>query len=140
MFVIVYQCIVRNNDDHSPPSCGLFTVDDAIISKTPGLLHSCPATVPQCIALRVSCRHSRPCCNLYPGLQGQAGGSLSVRYTLALQHEEEHSMHTDAWTERVSTAGQRALRVDPDGRWVVLSQQGLQRGQSAGKKVSAVSL
>ena len=72
-------------------------------------------------------------------LQGQTGGSLSVRYTLALQHEEEHSIHTDAWTERVSTAGQRALRVDPDGRWVVLSQQGLQRGQSTGKKVSAVS-
>ena len=62
-----------------------------------------------------------------------------MRYTLALQHEEEHSIHTDAWTERVSTAGQRALRVDPDGRWVVLSQQGLQRGQSAGKKISAVS-
>ncbi len=74
------------------------------------------------------------------GLQGQAGGSLSVRYTLALQHEEERSIHTDAWTERVSTAGQRALRVDPDGRWVVLSQQGLQRGQSAGKKISAVRL
>lgn len=74
------------------------------------------------------------------GLQGQAGGSLSVRYTLALQHEDERSIHTDAWTERVSTAGQRALRVDPDGRWVVLSQQGLQRGQAAGKKISAVRL
>ena len=51
-----------------------------------------------------------------------------MRYTLQQQfHQEFKSLHTDAWLEHSSSAGQRALQVRDDSKWVVIASTGLQR-------------
>lgn len=54
---------------------------------------------------------------------------MLLRYTLQQQfHQAAKSAHTDAWLEHSSTAGQRALQVGDDPKWVVIASSGLQRG------------
>ena len=61
-------------------------------------------------------------------LQGENGGSIMLRYTLQQQfHQDVKSMHTDAWLEHASTAGQRALQIGDDPKWMVIASSGLQR-------------
>ena len=51
-----------------------------------------------------------------------------LRYTLQQQfHQDLKSLHTDAWLEHSSSAGQRALQVGDDSKWVVIASSGLQR-------------
>ena len=51
-----------------------------------------------------------------------------LRYTLQQQfHQDLKSLHTDAWLEHTSSAGQRALQVGDDSKWVVIASSGLQR-------------
>ena len=51
-----------------------------------------------------------------------------LRYTLQQQfHQDLNSLHTDAWLEHSSSAGQRALQVGDDSKWVVIASSGLQR-------------
>ena len=51
-----------------------------------------------------------------------------LRYTLQQQfHQNLKSLHTDAWLEHSSSAGQRALQVVDDSKWVVIASSGLQR-------------
>ena len=51
-----------------------------------------------------------------------------MRYTLQQQfHQDLKSLHTDAWLEHSSSAGQRALQVGDDSKWVVIASSGLQR-------------
>lgn len=53
---------------------------------------------------------------------------MLLRYTLQQQFQQDiKSMHTDAWLEHTSTAGQRALQVGDDSKWVVIASSGLQR-------------
>ncbi|KAL0043259.1 hypothetical protein WJX82_006661 [Trebouxia sp. C0006] len=60
--------------------------------------------------------------------QGKEGGKLLLRYTLQQQfHQDLKSLHTDAWLEHSSSAGQRALQVGDDSKWVVIASSGLQR-------------
>ncbi len=60
--------------------------------------------------------------------QGKEGGKLLLRYTLQQQfHQDVKSLHTDAWLEHTSSAGQRALQVGDDSKWVVIASSGLQR-------------
>ncbi len=60
--------------------------------------------------------------------QGKEGGKLLLRYTLQQQfHQDLNSLHTDAWLEHSSSAGQRALQVGDDSKWVVIASSGLQR-------------
>ena len=60
--------------------------------------------------------------------QGKEGGRLLLRYTLQPQfHQDLKSLHTDAWLEHSSSAGQRALQVRDDSKWVVIASSGLQR-------------
>ena len=62
-------------------------------------------------------------------MQGKGSGTVLLRYTLQQQfHQDVKSLHTDAWLEHTSTAGQRALQVGDDPKWVVLASSGLQRG------------
>ena len=61
------------------------------------------------------------------GVQGKEGGTLVLRYTLQQQfHQDVKSLHTDAWLEHTSTAGQRALQVGEDPKWVIIASSGLQ--------------
>ena len=61
-------------------------------------------------------------------MQGKEGGTLVLRYTLQQQfHQDVKSLHTDAWLEHTSTAGQRALQVGEDPKWVIIASSGLQR-------------
>ena len=61
-------------------------------------------------------------------MQGKEGGTLVLRYTLQQQfHQDLKSLHTDAWLENTSTAGQRALQVGEDPKWVIIASSGLQR-------------
>lgn len=61
-------------------------------------------------------------------MQGKEGGTLVLRYTLQQQfHQNLKSLHTDAWLEHTSTAGQRALQVGEDPKWVIIASSGLQR-------------
>ena len=61
-------------------------------------------------------------------MQGKEGGTLVLRYTLQQQfHQDLKSLHTDAWLEHTSTAGQRALQVGEDPKWVIIASSGLQR-------------
>ena len=54
---------------------------------------------------------------------------MLLRYTLQQQfHQDVKSLHTDAWLEHTNTAGQRALQVGDDPKWVVIASSGLQRG------------
>ena len=51
-----------------------------------------------------------------------------LRYTLQQQfHRDLKSLHNDAWLEHSSSAGQRALQVGDDSKWVVIASSGLQR-------------
>ena len=51
-----------------------------------------------------------------------------LRYTLQQQfHQDVKALHTDAWLEHSSSAGQRALQVGDDSKWVVIASSGLQR-------------
>ncbi|KAL3132004.1 hypothetical protein ABBQ32_14227 [Trebouxia sp. C0010 RCD-2024] len=60
---------------------------------------------------------------------GKDGGSVLLRYTLQQQFQQaSKQVHTDAWLEHSSTAGQRALQVGDDPKWVVIAASGLQRG------------
>ncbi len=62
-------------------------------------------------------------------IQGKDSGKLLLRYTLQQQfhQEDSKSVHTDAWLEHSSTAGQRALQVGEDPKWVIIASSGLQR-------------
>ena len=54
---------------------------------------------------------------------------MVLRYTLQRQFQQAaRQVHTDAWLEHSSTAGQRALQVGDDPKWVVIASSGLQRG------------
>lgn len=54
---------------------------------------------------------------------------MLLRYTLQQQFQQaSKQVHTDAWLEHSSTAGQRALQVGDDPKWVVIAASGLQRG------------
>jgi len=67
--------------------------------------------------------------------QGKEGGKLLLRYTLQQQfHQDLKSLHTNAWLEHSSSAGQRAMQVGEDSKWVVIASSGLQR---AGANVGA---
>ena len=61
-------------------------------------------------------------------VQGGDGCKILLRYTLQ-QHiqQDVKSLHTDAWLEPTSTAGQRALQVNDDRKWTVIPSSGLQR-------------
>lgn len=62
-------------------------------------------------------------------VKGKDGGSVLLRYTLQQQFQQAcKQVHTDAWLEHSSTAGQRALQVGDDPKWVVIAASGLQRG------------
>ncbi len=51
-----------------------------------------------------------------------------LRYTLQQQfHQDLNSLHTDALLEHCSSAGQRALQVKNDSKWVIIASSGLQR-------------
>jgi len=63
--------------------------------------------------------------------QGKEGGKLSLRYTLQQFHQDLKSLHTDAWLEHSSSAGQRALQVGDDSKWVVIASSGLQRAAAS---------
>ncbi|KAL0023463.1 hypothetical protein WJX79_007124 [Trebouxia sp. C0005] len=59
--------------------------------------------------------------------QGKEGGKLLLRYTLQQQFQDVKSLHTDAWSEHSSSAGQRALQIGDDSKWVVIASSGVQR-------------
>ncbi|DBB13382.1 TPA: hypothetical protein ACH3X3_005115 [Trebouxia sp. C0006] len=60
--------------------------------------------------------------------QGKEGGKLLLRHTLQQQfHRDLNSLQTDAWLEHSSSAGQRALQVGEDSKWVVIASSRLQR-------------
>ena len=62
-------------------------------------------------------------------MQGKRSSTVLLRYTLQQQsHQDAKSVHTDAWLEHTSTAGQRSLQVGDDPKWVVIASSGLQRG------------
>ena len=50
-----------------------------------------------------------------------------MRYTLQQQFQDVKSLHTDAWSEHSSSAGQRALQIGDDSKWVVIASSGVQR-------------
>ena len=61
-------------------------------------------------------------------VQEQSDAKLLLRYTLQQQHQQQsRQQHTDAWLDTASTAGQRALQVGDDPKWVVIPSSGLQR-------------
>ena len=52
---------------------------------------------------------------------------LEITFALVLQHQRDTSEPTDAWTAEISTAGQRAMRIDGQEQWTMLASSSLQR-------------
>ena len=52
---------------------------------------------------------------------------LEITFALVLQHQRDTSEPTDAWTAEISTAGQRAMRIDGQEQWTTLASSSLQR-------------
>ncbi|KAK9864527.1 hypothetical protein WJX84_002714 [Apatococcus fuscideae] len=52
---------------------------------------------------------------------------LEISFALVLQHQRDTNEPTDAWNAEISTAGQRAMRIDGQEQWTTLASSSLQR-------------
>ena len=64
---------------------------------------------------------------------------MQVTFALVLQHQRDTSEPTDAWTAEISTAGQRALRIEGQEQWTTLASSSLQRSINQQQHRSKVS-